>query len=235
MFGALLFLAFPSYLCPDNVSASRGDTIVPKNASHKGRVKASSAPATTDLEIIEQAITGDERAFTQLFRRYQSVVFNYAMKICRDQAQAEEVFQDTFISVYRKLRQFDGRSKFSSWLYTIVSNHCLMRQRKRKMDARMESYDDIAVSEGPGTSPLPRAGSPSPAEHSLRRELHSFLWAAIAKLPAGYRVVFVLRDVEGHSTQETATILGISLDATKTRLRRARAFLRQELLPYVQS
>jgi RNA polymerase sigma-70 factor (ECF subfamily) len=189
-----------------------------------------------EAELIEKARNGNERAFSALVKRYQSVVYNYAHKVCRDRTKAEETLQDTFINVYQKLDQFDGRSKFSTWLYSIVTNNCLMKRRRRKIDSLMEIYDEIPSLDGGGIPAAHNVSAGStPATELLDGELRKHLDEAILKLPMEYRVVFVLRDLEGKSTEETAQILKLTAEATKSRLRRARAFLRQQLVPYLSN
>ncbi len=190
----------------------------------------------TDQQLIEAAKKGDRQAFSALVARFEETVYRFAFKICRDSEKARETLQDTFINVYRKLDSFDGKSKFSSWLYTIVSNNCLMRRRRRKMqelEDPLELYDDPNDREGSHRrAPIAR-WEETPADLLLSKELRSVLDKAIRKLPLEYRAVFVLRDVEGKSTEETARILKLSIEATKSRLRRARAFLRDQLHPYL--
>lgn len=189
---------------------------------------------TPEEELIARARGGDEASFEMLIRQHQGIVFNFAMKVCRDRQKAGETLQDTFINVYQKLSQFDGRSKFSTWLYSIVTNNCLMKRRRRKVDDLMEAYDELPSSNG-GSEKHGIAGNwhSTPAQDLIRDELKEHLDQAILKLPMEYRVVFILRDIEEKSTDEVASILNISMEATKSRLRRARAFLRQQLLPYV--
>lgn len=185
-------------------------------------------------ELIALARGGDEASFEALMRQYQGTVFNFAMKVCRDRQKAGETLQDTFINVYQKLSQFDGRSKFSTWLYSIVTNNCLMKNRRRKVDDLMEAYDELPSPSGDSEKQGVAVNWHStPAQDLIRDELKEQLDQAILKLPMEYRVVFVLRDIEEKSTDEVASILNISIEATKSRLRRARAFLRQQLLPYV--
>ncbi len=192
----------------------------------------------TEQQLIGAAKKGNRQAFAALVKRYEETVFRFSFKMCRDPERAKEILQDTFISVYRKLGSFDGRSKFSTWLYTIVANHCLMRQRRRKMQ---ELEDPLELFEEPSEGGAAREparvarGEETPADILLTKELRAALDAAIQKLSMDYRLVFVLRDVEGKSTEETARMLKLSIEATKSRLRRARAFLRNELRPYVAS
>ncbi len=156
--------------------------------------------------------------------------------MCRNRERAEETLQDTFINVFRKLDSFDGKSKFSTWLYTIVANNCLMRQRRRKLDDLvdpLEEFDEpYSLEKGQHRRQIPD-GAETPDELLLSKELRTVLDRAIERLPLDYRAVFILRDIEGHSNEETARILTISVEATKSRLRRARAFLRDQLHPYL--
>jgi RNA polymerase sigma-70 factor (ECF subfamily) len=189
-----------------------------------------------EKSVIASARDGDMRAFSELVRRYEQTVYRYSFKLCRDREKAEETFQDTFINVYRKLGTFDGRSRFSTWLYAIVTNNCLMRHRKRKIreiEESLEALESPAMSEdGKFTHEIARWDE-TPADIVLDKELRVQIEKAIKKLPPDYRIVFTLRDMEGKSTEETAKIAGISKEAAKSRLRRARAFLRDQLTPYM--
>jgi RNA polymerase sigma-70 factor (ECF subfamily) len=189
-----------------------------------------------ERSLIASARGGDTRAFSELVRRYEQTVYRYSYKLCRDREKAEETFQDTFISVYRKLGTFDGRSRFSTWLYAIVTNNCLMRHRRRKIrdiEESLEALESPAVSaDGKFTHDIARWDK-TPADSLLDKELRVQIEKAIGKLPPDYRIVFTLRDMEGKSTEETARIAGISREAAKSRLRRARAFLRDQLTPYM--
>lgn len=192
----------------------------------------------TDEQLIRDARSGDKRAFTSLVKRYEETVFRFSMKLCRDREKAEEALQDTFINVYRKLGSFDGKSKFSTWLYTIVANNCLMKQRKRKargLEEPLEVLDNPASSPDGKFAHQVARWEESPSEILLGKELRRVLDEAIMKLPEIYRAVFILRDVEGKSNEERGEVLGISQEAAKSRLRRARAFLREQLDPYMTS
>ena len=187
----------------------------------------------SDDELISAAAAGSKSAFTALVRRYEETVFSFAYKVCRDRQKAGETMQDTFINVYRKLDSFDRKSKFSTWLYAIVSNSCLMRNRRRKLDEVMESLDEPPAPHRPGHEVRQPRWDETPADLLMNRELRQLLERAIDRLPVDYRVVFVLRDIEDRSTDEAARLLTISQDAVKSRLRRARAFLRHQLDPYM--
>lgn len=183
-----------------------------------------------ELELIDKAKSGDERAFTELVKRYENIVYSFSYKVCRDKEKASETLQDTFINVYKKLRSFKGDSKFSTWLYSIVANNCLMKNRKRKLDKVWVSYDE-PINEDIDFIDFP-AFDRSPAELLMDKELQEKLDQAILMLPPDYRIVFILRDIEGRSIEETAKILKLSIPAVKSRLRRARIFLRDELNKY---
>jgi RNA polymerase sigma-70 factor (ECF subfamily) len=189
--------------------------------------------ALSDDDLLLAARTGDEQAFTELVRRYGTMVHGFAFKLCRDAHKADESYQDTFINVYRKLDQFDGKSKFSTWLYSIVANNCLMKYRKRKLDAEMESLDAPHMDTDEEGAHFVQSWDDSPIDTLMNKELRKKLDTAIQKLPADYRVVFVLRDVEHQSAEETAKILHLSVPAVKSRLRRARVFLREQLHQYM--
>lgn len=192
--------------------------------------------------MIALAQGGNEQAFTLLVKRYEDLVFRFAFKVCRDRDKAEEAWQDTFVNVFRKLNQFDGKSKFSTWLYSIVTNNCLMKRRKRKLD---DALVPLELPDGFRDEPLQdSAGHPiqtiaswkeTPLHSVMDSELRSTLDRAIEKLPYDYRIVFLLRDVEGNSAEETAKILRLSIPAVKSRLRRARVFLREQLNEYMSA
>jgi RNA polymerase sigma-70 factor (ECF subfamily) len=190
----------------------------------------------SDDQLIAAALGGDRGAFTALVERYEDTVYRFAFRVCRDRRKAEETLQDTFINVFRKLRSFDGKSKFSTWLFTIVTNNCRMKHRQRKsheLEESLEAYDaPPGRRDGESTTEIAR-WEETPADLLLDKELRTVLDRSIAALPLDYRTVFILRDVEGHTTEETARIVGISVEATKSRLRRARAFLRDRLDPYM--
>lgn len=183
----------------------------------------------TDAALIAKVKKGDERAFTQLVKKYEQTVWGFAFKLCRDKEKAEESFQDTFINVFRKIDQFDSRSKFSTWLYTIVANNCLMNRRKRKLEGLLESLDAAPDVENEHVQQQLAAWDDSPIETMMNKELRERMDAAIQELPDDYKVVFVLRDLEDKTAEETAKILKLTIPAVKSRLRRSRMFLRHKL------
>jgi RNA polymerase sigma-70 factor (ECF subfamily) len=190
---------------------------------------------SSDNTLIRKAQAGDSHAFSELVKRYEQTIYGFSFKVCRNKEKAEETLQDTFINVYRKLDQFNGESKFSTWLYSIVTNNCLMKRRKRKIDEEMVYLDEPPIR---GDEDHDRLTIPSwnetPAEVLMRGELRSRLDEAIQKLPIDYRIVFILRDIENRGAEETAKILKLSVPAVKSRLRRARVFLREQLNDYMK-
>jgi len=190
---------------------------------------------TTDDQLIQEIKKGDKAAFAALVKRYEETVYRFSYKVCRDREKAEEALQDTFINVYRKLDTFDRKSKFSTWLYSIVTNNCLMKRRRRKMDELLESLDEPRMHDDGSFVERIASWEETPADIVMRKEFQGLMDKAILELPSDYRLVFVLRDLEGKNTEETAEILKISVEAAKSRLRRARAFLRGRLSPYMSN
>jgi len=195
-----------------------------------------------DLDLIRAAQKGDERAFSKLVRQYEDMVYRFAFNVCRDEEKAGETLQDTFVNVYKKLNQFDGKSKFTTWLYRIVTNNCLMKRRKRKLDLASFSLDapegfrnnPLRDDEGNAIQTVP-SWKKTPLDSVMDEELKATLDKAIGRLPMEYRIVFVLRDIEGKSAEEAAKILKLSVPALKSRLRRARMFLREQLHGYMKA
>jgi len=191
-----------------------------------------------DTAILNAAQEGDRKAFVEIVRRYEQTVYSFAFKVCRDRDKAAETLQDTFVNVFRKLHQFDRRSKFTTWLYSIVANNCLMKHRRSKLDEARMSLSDIPPHGDDDDSrshpPIPVWKS-TPLDGVMRQELRTQLDDAIAKLPLEYRAVFIMRDVEGRPAEETARVLRLSVPAVKSRLRRARVFLRNQLTEYMTS
>jgi len=193
-------------------------------------------------ELVRRAKAGDQRAFTALVKKYESTVYSFAFKVCRDEEQAAETLQDTFVNVYRKLDQFNGKAKFSTWLYQIVTNNCLMKRRKSKLEQSsisLQSTDGTQTGDDGESSIHPIHTIPltdtTPEDDVVNKELREHLDKAILKLPMDQRIAFILRDVEGRSSEEAAIILKTSVPALKSRLRRARVFLQEQLQEYMKA
>jgi RNA polymerase sigma-70 factor (ECF subfamily) len=180
--------------------------------------------------LLEQTRAGDSQAFTRLVEKLEPFVQQSSLKICRDPHTADENAQDTFINVFRKLHQFEGNSQFSTWLYSIIVNNCRMKHRRSKLDMASVPLDS---DDRPGLADELPSHLPEPERQLLDEELRRVLGGAIEKLPEEYRDVFVLRDMEQLSNQETADALGLSVATVKSRLHRARAAIRSHVAEYV--
>ena len=184
-----------------------------------------------DVALVERVRAGDVSAYDELVRKYERQIFRIAQRITQNREDAEDVTQDTFVKGYEKLDQFQGNSKFYTWLVRIAVNESLMRLRKRRT-GKMVSIDEDVVTEE-GSVPRDLADwAPDPEQNYSQAELHTILEKTIKGLPPGFRVVFELRDVQGLSTEETAEALDLSVPAVKSRLLRARLQLRERLTRY---
>jgi RNA polymerase sigma-70 factor (ECF subfamily) len=181
-----------------------------------------------DQELVGFARRGDQRAFGELVRRYQNKIYRLARRMTETDEDAEDVLQEAFVKAYRSLSQFEGKSKFSTWLYRITVNLALMKLRKRHIES--VSLDVPLATEDGEVQRDFQNGGPDPLARLVSKESTEVLDRAIAELDAGHRAVFILRHVEGLSTGETARILKISVPAVKSRLHRTRIELRAKLL-----
>lgn len=189
---------------------------------------------TEELALVQAAKGGDLEAFSELVRRYDRNIFRIAQHITHNEEDAQDVVQDAFLKAYQNLGQFQGQSKFYTWLVRIAVNEALMRLRKRRTDRTVSLDEDVETEEGS----MPREvadWSPNPEQIYGQSELGDILRKTIQGLPHGFRTVFVLRDIEGLSTEETAEMLGLSVPAVKSRLLRARLQLRERLAKYFKS
>lgn len=181
--------------------------------------------------MIAAAKLGRQDAYTEIVERHSATVYNLALRLMADPHEAEDVLQETFISAFRALPRFEGRSQLGTWLYRIAYNAALMRLRKRRV--RTEPLDEPGVADGVDLTPRQFADwSTLPDKMLLGRELRDSLNAALLTLPESLRSVFVLRDIEGLSTAETAAALGLTETNVKVRLHRARLALREKLSAY---
>lgn len=179
--------------------------------------------ALTDEQVVTQVIGGQTALFEVLMRRYNERVYRVARAIVRDDEEAEDVMQQAYVNAYAHLRQFNGKARFSTWLTKIAINESLARVRRR---SKYEPYDDESSNVEPF---IVQDSYRDPERQVLTSELRALLEWAIDGLPNGAREVFVLREVEGLSTAETASVLDVSDDVVKTRLSRARSALRRVL------
>jgi RNA polymerase sigma-70 factor, ECF subfamily len=190
-------------------------------------------PVSDELALVQAAKGGDVGAFEQLVKRYDRNVFRIAQHITQNREDAEDVVQEAFLKAYRNLQQFQGQSKFYTWLVRIAVNEALMKLRRRKPERTVSLDEDIKTEE----DSVPREvadWSPNPEQQYNQAELREILTKTIQGLPSSFRTVFVLRDVEGLSTEETAEALELSIPAVKSRLLRARLQLRERLSRFFQ-
>jgi len=181
--------------------------------------------------LVSQAREGDTRAFGELVRRYEGKIFRLAQHVTQNREDAEDVLQETFMKAYEHLDQFKGDSKFYTWIVRIAVNQSLMKLRRRKTDKSVSLDEQIATGEDTIVREI-AAWDEDPEQRFSREELGEILDHAVDALEPPYRSVFVLRDVEELSTEETAEALGLSIPAVKSRLLRARLQLREKLTRY---
>lgn len=180
---------------------------------------------------LEALKAGDRAEFARLVEAYSELIYRLAIKMMNDPQDAEDVLQETFMKALRGIRQFDGRSSLSTWLYRIATNEALMALRRQKPD--LISTDESLETEAGEQEPIQIVDwCCLPEEELMSAEAQRYLDVAIDHLTPSLRAVFVLRDIEGLSTQETGEILNLSETAVKTRLSRARLHLREELSGY---
>ena len=175
-----------------------------------------------------QARQGDSEAFNGLAERYQRNIFRLAQNITQNREDAEDVLQETFLKAYEHLPEFHGDSKFYTWIVRIAVNEALMKLRKRKWDKTVWLDEPINTGEDSVAREI-AVWEDNPEQRYSKEELHDILDKAVNGLAPPYRTVFVLRDMEGLSTEETAEALELSVPAVKSRLLRARLQLRDKL------
>jgi RNA polymerase sigma-70 factor, ECF subfamily len=194
------------------------------------------ATARTDQELFTAAKASDYDAFEEIVRRYHTRIFRLAYGMTKSELEAQEVVQDTFLNLFRGLPTFRAESSPGSWIFRIAANNALMHLRRKRRKPLL-SLEDASPGELEGSN-IPAGLWPAgdwsrqPEEQLLSTELSRHLTQAIDKLPEKYRLVVLLRDVEGLSNEETATSLGLTVPTVKARLHRSRMFLRGELDRY---
>ena len=180
----------------------------------------------TDEEVVRLVVSGQTALYEVLMRRHNERLYRVARAILRDDAEAEDVLQQAYVNAYAHLRQFGGKAQFSTWLTRIAINEALARLRRRGR------YEPLEEEPSNVETFMPPAPSRDPEEQAFSGELRSLLEWAVDRLPDGGREVFVMRDVEGMRTAEAAAALDVSEDVVKTRLSRARAALRRDILEH---
>lgn len=197
---------------------------------------ASATPVDDEASLVAQLRAGDQAAFEQVVRAYGGRLLAVARRIVGSEEDARDVVQDAFMNAFKSLDRFEGNAKLSTWLHRIVVNAALMRlrTRKRKPEQSIESMLPSFLDDGHHEERFQSWDEPIDKimERAENREL---VRKQIDALPEGYRTVLVLRDIEGLDTEETANVLGLSVNATKIRLHRARQALRSLLAPHFRS
>lgn len=188
-----------------------------------------------DLELIDSIHRGRTDLFQRLVEKYQKRIYNFGLKICPNPQDAEDMVQESFINVFRYLKDFRRESSFKNWLYLIASSVCHKMKRKSKFAPERElSLEEFIPDDHDSVKKEIPDWAMEPSESLLNRELSDKIQSAIAELPTDHRLVLVLRDMEGFSTEETAGILHITPANVKVRLHRARLFVRDVLKEYYE-
>jgi RNA polymerase sigma-70 factor (ECF subfamily) len=175
--------------------------------------------------VVRRVLEGETALFEILMRRYNQRLYRVARAILRDDGEAEDVMQQAYVNAYRHLDQFAGRAMFSTWLTKIAVHEALARARRL---GRFHEQEAVHDSDGETMSAL-KSPAPDPERQAFAAELRALIESAIEALPEHYRALFVMREVEGMSTAESAECLDITEETAKTRLHRARMMLREAL------
>jgi RNA polymerase sigma-70 factor (ECF subfamily) len=184
----------------------------------------------TDLALAERIGEGDQRAFEALMRKYNGKLFRIARAILKDDSDAEDILQEAYLEAYRHIGDFRGGSELATWLTRIVINQALMRVRKERRRTSILPFRTALTHETESPeAQVPDQQSESPSASVIRAETRRMLERRIDELPVAFRTVFVMREVEEMSVEETARCLAISPATVRTRLFRARALLRESL------
>jgi RNA polymerase sigma-70 factor (ECF subfamily) len=190
---------------------------------------SATTPAGFDESVlVARARTGDSQAFTELVNHYERKIYRLAKHITQNDEDAEDVLQDAFLKAYEHLPNFQGNSKFYTWLVRIAVNEALMKLRKRKSDRTVPLDEPVDTGEEMVKREI-AVWEDNPEERYSHEEMQRILDEAVQTLKPDFRTVFTLRDIEELSTEETAEALGISVPAVKSRLLRARLALREKL------
>ena len=198
------------------------------NPTLAGRIQPKDSMETG---LLQRARAGDPKAFEELIKKHEPKIYSLLLSMTRNETDAADLFQETFISAWRNLKSFKERSSFSTWLYRIAVNTLLMKKRKKKLSTVSL---DVPIEHNGEEIKRDFAGdwSDNPLASLENRELRDRLNAAIGELPEKYRAVILLSDVQGLPNEDIRKILGLSLPSVKTRLHRARLHVREKLSEY---
>ena len=177
----------------------------------------------SDSVLVTRILSGEKHLFESIVKKYNKRLYRVSMAILHDDAEAEDMMQIAYIKAYENLHQFEGRANFSTWLTRIAINECLMQLKKRKKNVKLDnSISELQIE------------NRHPMNAVINTELKEVLEKAIGRLPEKYRVVFILREVEGMNVEETKECLSISEANVKVRLNRAKEMLRESLTNYAK-
>jgi RNA polymerase sigma-70 factor (ECF subfamily) len=189
-----------------------------------------------DFDLIQAINSGQAEKFQELVKRYEQKLYNFSLRMCRNRSDAEDMVQDTFLNVFKYLKNFRYESKFKNWLYKVAASTCVKKRRKSKFAPEKElSLDEFLPNEEAEKPDHVPEWALLPLDKLLNDELRHKINETILTLPKKYRLVMVLRDIEGFSTDETAQILNLSPSNVKVRLHRARLYLRDKLKGYFEN
>ena len=189
-----------------------------------------------DFDLIQAFNSGQTEKFQDLVKRYEQKLYNFSLRMCRNTSDAEDMIQDTFLNVFKYLKNFRHETKFKNWLYKVAASTCIKKRRKSKFAPDKElSLDEFLPNDEAEKPDSVPEWAMLPLDKLLNEELSSVINKTILTLPKKYRVVIILRDIEGFSTAETAQILNLSPSNVKVRLHRARLFLRDKLKGYFEN
>jgi RNA polymerase sigma-70 factor (ECF subfamily) len=182
----------------------------------------------TDQQLLERARSGDARALESLLERHQSSIYRFGVRMCKNPEDARDVLQETLLAMARGVRDFRGASSLSTWLYTIARSYCIKKHRRSQRG--LAGADAVEVDAAETAAELVEPAS-SPEDSAANRQVEHALEQAIRALEPGYREVLLLRDAEGLTAPEVAEVTGLSVQAVKSRLHRARRAVRAHLAP----
>jgi len=189
-----------------------------------------------DFDLIQAINSGQTEKFHDLVKRYEQKLYNFSLRMCRNPSDAEDMIQDTFLNVFKYLKNFRYETKFKNWLYKVAASTCIKKRRKSKFAPDKElSLDDFLPNEEADKPDKVPEWAMLPLDKLLNEELSGVINKTILALPKKYRMVIVLRDIEGFSTAEAAQILNLSPSNVKVRLHRARLYLRDKLKGYFEN
>lgn len=187
-----------------------------------------------DAELVNRVLRGEKAYFNEIVNRYETSIYQYMFRMCGNQADAEDVLQETFLNAFRALDSFRGDSKLSTWLYKIANNSCLMKRRKSKFAPDKElSLTETSTHSEIESGVSIHTPAKTPIDAMLSSEFRSILQNILLDLPKHYRQTFILADIQGFRGQEISDILGVTIPTVKSRLHRARIFIRERLSNYV--